>query len=74
METNLIAEELYDLKQDPDQLHNVAADPAYTQIKKELWNRLMDTLQTTGDPRVRGQGDLFDMQPYTGGIVRARGM
>jgi arylsulfatase A-like enzyme len=68
------AEELYDLQKDPHQLHNVAADPAYTQIKKELWNRLMGTLQATGDPRVRGQGDVFDMQPYTGGIVRARGM
>lgn len=67
------AEELYDLTTDPDQLHNVAADPAYTQIKKDLWNRLMGTLQTTGDLRVRGQGDFFDMQPYTGGIVRARG-
>ena len=68
------AEELYDLRQNPDQMNNVAMDPAYTQIKKELWNRLMGTLQTTGDPRVRGQGDLFDMQPYSGGIVRARGM
>lgn len=68
------AEELYDLQKDPHQLHNVAADPAYTQIKKELWNRLMGTLHATGDPRVRGQGDVFDMQPYTGGIVRARGM
>lgn len=67
------AEELYDLNQDPDQLHNVASDPAYTQIKMELWNRLMGTLQITGDPRVRGQGDLFDRQPYSGGIVRARG-
>jgi len=67
-------DELYDLKKDPDQLHNVAADPAYTQTKKELWNRLMGALQETGDPRVRGRGDLFDMQPYTGGIVRARGL
>ena len=67
-------EELYDLRNDPDQLHNVAADPAYTQVKKELWNRLMGILQETGDPRVRGQGDLFDLQPYTGGIVRARGL
>lgn len=67
------SEELYDLKNDPGQLHNIASDPAYTQIKKELWNRLMGTLQTTGDPRVRGEGDFFDFQPYTGGIVRARG-
>jgi len=67
-------EELYDLRNDPDQWHNVAADPAYTMIKKELWNRLMKTLHETGDPRVKGHGDFFDLQHYTGGIVRARGM
>lgn len=64
------AEELYDLRTDPDQLHNVADDTGYNIEKKMLWNLLMGELQATGDPRVRGQGDLFDMQPYTGGIVR----
>ncbi len=66
------AEELYDLAKDPDQLHNVAADPAYAQVKRALWNRLMDELQVTGDPRVYGQGEFFDMQPYSGGIVGVR--
>lgn len=67
-------DELYDLTSDPDQLQNVASDTAYAGIKLELWNRLMRVLHDTGDPRVRGQGQLFDMQPYTGGIVPARGM
>ena len=65
-------EELYDLRKDPDQLRNVAADPAYTAVKRQLWNDLLGTLQTTGDPRVRGAGDMFDLQPYTGGIVPVR--
>lgn len=66
-------EELYDLSRDPDQLQNVAEDPAYTEIKRSLWNRLMGTLHETGDPRVDGRGDLFDTQPYTGGIVEQHG-
>lgn len=63
------AEELYDLKKDPDQLYNVAGDSAYADVQRALWNRLMGTLHATGDPRVRGQGQMFDTQPYTGGIV-----
>ena len=62
-------EELYDLKNDPDQLHNVAADPAYAAARRSLWDRLMGELQRTGDRRVQGQGDFFDLQPYTGGVV-----
>ncbi len=65
-------EELFDLRKDPDQLHNVAMDPAYTDTKRTLFNTLMGTLYATGDPRVRGLGDFFDMQPYTGGVVRVR--
>ena len=68
------AQSLCGFRGDVADLHNVAADPAYTQIKKNLWNQVIDILETTGDPRVRGQGDVFDMQPYSGGIVRARGM
>ena len=65
-------EELYDVANDPDQLVNVASNPAFAQIKTALWNQLLATLHATGDPRVRGQGGFFDFQPYTGGIVRAR--
>ena len=63
-------EELYDMQKDPDQLHNVAADPSYAETRRQLWFQLMDELQHTGDLRVKGQGDFFDMQPYTGGVVR----
>ena len=33
---------LYDMEQDPYQLNNVVADPAYTQVKAELRERLLD--------------------------------
>jgi len=60
------AEELYDLAKDPDQLHNVAADPAYAAARKKLAAQLMAELRATADPRVLGKGDLFDAYPYGG--------
>jgi N-sulfoglucosamine sulfohydrolase len=61
------AEELYDLRKDPDQLNNVAADPSYAKVKEDLAARLTAELKATNDPRVVGDGDLFDTYPYYGG-------
>jgi N-sulfoglucosamine sulfohydrolase len=55
------AEELYDLKKDPDQVRNVAADPAYTGVKQRLDARLMKVLRDAADPRL---DDAFDRPPY----------
>ncbi len=59
------AEELYDLRSDPQQMRNVADDPQYAASRKQLSNRLVGILKTTGDPRVQGAGDTFDKPPYT---------
>lgn len=59
------AEELYDLRRDPDYLRNVVDDPAYAETRQSLSRRLMDTLRATGDPRVIGDGKTFDRPPYT---------
>ncbi len=58
------AEELYDLRRDPDYLTNVAEDPGYAETRATLAQRLMDTLKATGDPRVTGDGGTFDRVPY----------
>jgi uncharacterized sulfatase len=60
------AEELYDLGKDPDQMTNLASDPAYAAVRKELSQRLMAVLRTTGDPRVTGDGTTYDKPPYAG--------
>ncbi|MCP4642380.1 MAG: sulfatase [bacterium] len=60
------AEELYDLALDPEQLHNVAAEPGYERARKKLWARLEAYLRETGDPRVVGGGEAFDTYPYYG--------
>jgi N-sulfoglucosamine sulfohydrolase len=59
-------EELYDLKKDPDQMKNVAEDPAYAAAKAKLSERLMAELKRTGDPRVTGEGTTFDNPPFAG--------
>jgi arylsulfatase A-like enzyme len=61
------AEELYDLAKDPEQLRNVAADPAYAERRAELAARLNAELEASADPRIAGEGDRFDEHPYLGG-------
>ncbi len=59
------AEELYDLKNDPEQIKNVAADPTFAAQKKESAARLMKILTDAGDPRVTGDGSTFDKPPFS---------
>jgi len=59
------AEELYDLKSDPQETKNVASDAAYAKQKQELSTRLMKLLTGAGDPRVTGDTKTFDRPPFT---------
>ncbi len=59
------AEELYDLRKDPDEVENVAADPAYAEQRKKLAAQLMKKLTKASDPRVIGDGLVFDKPPFT---------
>lgn len=59
------AEQLFDLRNDPDQVTNVAQDPAYAEAKRELSQRLLKILQEAQDPRVTGDGETFERPPFT---------
>ena len=60
--------ELYDLRQDPDQLHNVAGRSEYQAVLKELDRQLTRELKATNDPRILGRGQqVFDDTEYLGG-------
>ena len=59
------AEELYDLRKDPDQVKNVATDPAYARAKADLAAQLMKKLTDAKDPRVTGDGKTFERPPFT---------
>jgi len=59
-------EELFDLKSDPEQMHNVAADPKYADVRKQLNEQLTRTLTEVKDPRVIGGDDVpFEKPPFT---------
>jgi arylsulfatase A-like enzyme len=57
------ARELYDLRNDPSELKNVAEDPAYADTVKVLDAQLMAELKASADPRVTGVGDEPDRYP-----------
>lgn len=59
------AEELYDLREDPDQVKNLAGESGYAEIQEKMAQRLMGVLKEAGDPRVTGDGSTFDKPPYT---------
>lgn len=59
------AEELFDLRSDPDEVQNVATDPAYAAKRQELSDLLMKELTAAADPRVTGDGSTFDKPPYS---------
>lgn len=56
-------EELYDMRHDPDCVRNLAKDPNFKQVKAELWQQLQRELTAQGDPRMLGNGDIFDYYP-----------
>lgn len=60
------AEELYDVRHDPSQIHSLAADPAYAEIRQQLRSRVEAWMKQTGDPRVDPAYDGWDGFPYHG--------
>lgn len=53
------AEELYDLTRDPDELVNLAADPAHAAVRDVLRARLLEMRKATRDPWLAGQTDPY---------------
>lgn len=66
------AEELYDVKNDPDEINNVASEQTYAEVKKRLAETLMNRLKASGDPRAFGRGDTWDIFEYYAPGRRAR--
>jgi N-sulfoglucosamine sulfohydrolase len=54
------ADELYDVQNDPGNLHNLADDPQHADTLRQLRSELENTLRTTGDPRVLDGGDVYE--------------
>jgi uncharacterized sulfatase len=56
--------ELYNLEKDPYQLDNLANDPAYADVKNALQDTLTNFLASHEDPRIAGNGLIFDTATY----------
>lgn len=59
-----VGEELYNIMKDPECLTNLAANPEYDKIKLDLNAQMVEELTEQSDPRILGNGDIFDKYPY----------
>ena len=50
------AEELYDIKNDPDCLNNLAGQTNLADVQQLLKTTLLNDLKNQGDPRIAGNG------------------
>ncbi|WP_425616490.1 sulfatase [Anatilimnocola sp. NA78] len=66
------AEELYDLRKDPDQLQNVVEDPSHAERLAELRSLVQNWMQATDDPRIDPKFDGFDTFRYYGSPPKSR--
>lgn len=48
-------EELYDVRNDPSQVNNLAQKPEFAAVKEQLWRQLRERLKSSGDPRINGE-------------------
>ena len=64
------AEELYDLRQDPHQLTNLASASGLQRVRAELSDRLLHLLKDTNDPRVIESKIPYELPPYAGPMKR----
>lgn len=59
------AEELYAISEDPECMRNLAALPAHQDVKNSLKKQLRDELTAQKDPRVLGNGSVFEKYEYS---------
>jgi arylsulfatase A-like enzyme len=59
-------EELYSVKDDPENVKNLVSDPKFQEIKRKLRENMEERLRGEGDPRMLGHADFFDTIQYTG--------
>ena len=59
------AEELYDVRNDPHHLKNLAGDPAFAAQRRTLAERLEAVMREQDDPRIESGPCRFDAAPFT---------
>jgi len=64
------AEELYDIRKDPECISNLADRAELQTVKMRLKDQLFRELRQQGDPRILGNGHVFDEYPYADGKTK----
>lgn len=59
------SEELYNITEDPGCIDNLAFSMQYQELKKEMKSLMFEELKSEGDPRMFGNGDVFDNYSYS---------
>jgi len=59
-----VNEELFNIVTDPDCVNNLAQDSELNSLKQKLREQLEKELLEQADPRIMGNGDIFDKYPY----------
>jgi hypothetical protein len=65
------SEELYDLRTDPSGVNNLASDLGFTATIDSLRSKMVAMLKEEADPRILGNGTIFDTYKYAGGRAKA---
>lgn len=55
--------EMFDIKSDPGCINNLVHRPDFLNIQSDLTKRLNGFLETSGDPRLNGNGDVWESYP-----------
>lgn len=61
-----VAEELYNIEKDPFCMNNLAEDTKLAEQKATMIEEMTQKLTEQGDPRILGNGDIFDNYQYRG--------
>lgn len=61
-----VAEELYNIKKDPYCMNNLAKVKDFSVMKSRMLNEMKRRLMEQKDPRILGNGDIFDQYQYSG--------
>ncbi len=62
-----VDEEFYNITEDPSCVNNLINDQSKTELITTMRNQLMSELAEQRDPRMSGNGSVFDNYPLTGG-------
>ncbi len=63
-----VSEELYNITEDPFCMNNLAADENFSELKDQMKSEMFKKLKKQGDPRMSGDGDIFENYEYFGRV------